>query len=275
MVFQHYALFPHLTVAENIGFGLRARGVSRAAAKAKVEQAANARRLRRRCWSESRTSSQGESASEWRSRARSRASPTSSCSTSRSRTSTHNSASRRVQSSRAAAAVGHDDGVRHPRPGRGADARRPRRRPPERSLQQVGSPDEIYRQPANRFVGRFIGSPAMNLFRARLEDGTLRAGPFTFEPPARNGAISGRQLEVGIRPEHVRVGQSRRGEPAEVEVVEIAGSETTCLRRRGRIDVRRTRRDPSEAGSRVDNARPSRRKARLPVRRRQRAWRSG
>ena len=44
-------------------------------------------------------------------------------------------------------------------------------------LQQLGTPDEIYRRPANRFVATFIGSPAMNVFPGRLEDGDLPRGP--------------------------------------------------------------------------------------------------
>jgi multiple sugar transport system ATP-binding protein len=83
MVFQSYALFPHLTVAENIGFGLRARRVPRPETRARVESAATTVG-----WSAGRTSSRAGSASESRSPARSSASPTSSYSTSRSPTST-------------------------------------------------------------------------------------------------------------------------------------------------------------------------------------------
>ena len=47
-------------------------------------------------------------------------------------------------------------------------------------IQQIGTPTELYRQPANRFVASFIGSPSMNLFKATLEEGTLRLGTNRF-----------------------------------------------------------------------------------------------
>jgi multiple sugar transport system ATP-binding protein len=89
-------------------------------------------------------------------------------------------------------------------------------------LQQLGPPDDVYRRPANRFVARFIGSPAMNIFPAERVDGSLRAGPFLFE--ARPNLPE--RVEVGVRPEHVQVDEGGEGAPAEVQVVEMAGNET-------------------------------------------------
>ncbi len=68
-------------------------------------------------------------------------------------------------------------------------------------VQQVGTPDELYLEPANRFVAGFIGSPAMN-FLERLEPGTV----------------------VGVRPEAIRLGSGPH--TAEVEVVERLGHES-------------------------------------------------
>ena len=65
----------------------------------------------------------------------------------------------------------------------------------------------------------------MNVFPGRLDDGALRAGPFVFTPAPENGALRGREIEVGVRPEHVHVTKSR-GTRAEVQVLEVAGSET-------------------------------------------------
>ncbi len=65
----------------------------------------------------------------------------------------------------------------------------------------------------------------MNVFPARLEDGDLRAGPFVFSPAPENGSLRGREIEVGVRPEHVNVTKTR-GTRAEVLVLEVAGSET-------------------------------------------------
>ena len=83
-------------------------------------------------------------------------------------------------------------------------------------VQQLGPPSEIYGRPANRFVATFIGTPAMNLLD--VVDG--RAGPFPVEVPSK---LAGRRLQVGVRPEHFELGGSVT---ADVEVVEEAGSET-------------------------------------------------
>jgi multiple sugar transport system ATP-binding protein len=104
-------------------------------------------------------------------------------------------------------------------------------------VQQVGEPLELYNTPANRFVAGFIGSPAMNFIEATLgeSNGAVVAeapglrltlpGPLT----ARARAKAGRAITLGIRPEDVHV--ARDSDPAElcfdaiVEVVEQLGSE--------------------------------------------------
>jgi ABC-type sugar transport system ATPase subunit len=77
-------------------------------------------------------------------------------------------------------------------------------------VEQHGTPDEIWREPANRFVARFVGSPAMNLVPA---DGPLGLDGL----PPRAG------LELGIRPEHLKLGV--RGNRGRVTLVEPVGSE--------------------------------------------------
>jgi sn-glycerol 3-phosphate transport system ATP-binding protein len=93
-------------------------------------------------------------------------------------------------------------------------------------LQQLAPPDEIYRRPANRFVASFIGSPAMNLLPVSASGQLLQVGPFLLERPPGSQALNGQRLELGIRPEHLRVSLGGPGVPAEVQVVELAGSET-------------------------------------------------
>jgi multiple sugar transport system ATP-binding protein len=70
-------------------------------------------------------------------------------------------------------------------------------------LQQLGTPDEIYDRPVNLFVAGFIGSPAMNLITAQLEGAEAVFGTSRLELPARPGlsAYDGREVVVGIRPE--------------------------------------------------------------------------
>lgn len=69
------------------------------------------------------------------------------------------------------------------------------------AIEQIGTPDEIYDLPATRFVATFVGSPPMNVFEGTWADGILR-GP-GFSAPAPAAAVA-----VGVRPEHLRLGDS-------------------------------------------------------------------
>ncbi len=88
-------------------------------------------------------------------------------------------------------------------------------------IEQVGSPLDLYDRPANLFVAEFIGSPAMNLVAGRTEAGGVAAGGTVL---AANGAEPGRAVVYGIRPEHLRLDAD--GFPARVRVIEPTGSET-------------------------------------------------
>ncbi len=104
-------------------------------------------------------------------------------------------------------------------------------------VQQVGEPMELYNQPANRFVAGFIGSPAMNFAPVRLiaeGDAIWAEGEgIRFKvPEAARGRVAravGRQVTFGIRPEDLRVARDGEaqdlGLDAAVEVVERLGSE--------------------------------------------------
>jgi multiple sugar transport system ATP-binding protein len=74
-------------------------------------------------------------------------------------------------------------------------------------LQQQGPPELLYDKPANLFVAEFIGSPAMNVFRGRLDTSAVLLGEQRLELPERVlaglGGYHGRELAVGIRPEHL------------------------------------------------------------------------
>ncbi len=225
MVFQSYALFPHLTVAENIGFGLRARGVAGAEAAGRVETAAKVvgcgELLERRPFE----LSGGERQRVALARALVREpdvflldEPLSNLDA-QLRVHMRAELKRLHQRLQATMIYVTLDQVEALTLGDRVAVLR------DGELQQLGPPDEIYRRPANRFVAHFIGSPAMNFFPGRLEDGALRAGPFLFSPAPTNDSLSGRELEVGIRPEHVLV-TSSSGTPAQVQVLEVAGSET-------------------------------------------------
>jgi ABC-type sugar transport system ATPase subunit len=111
-------------------------------------------------------------------------------------------------------------------------------------LQQMGTPDELYNRPRNRFVARFLGTPAMNVLPARIEDGVLRAGPLSLPASALPGAAPERPLELGVRPEHLELAADGGGGPVTVRVVEMAGSESYVFLRADGVDL--VARVPSE-----------------------------
>ena len=91
-------------------------------------------------------------------------------------------------------------------------------------VEQIGSPLELYDQPANLFVAGFIGSPAMNILPAAAEaDGVRVAGMIAL--PVRTGLPVGAALLYGIRPEHIVLGEAG-GVEAEITVVEPTGADT-------------------------------------------------
>ncbi|WCB91825.1 Trehalose import ATP-binding protein SugC [Baekduia alba] len=103
-------------------------------------------------------------------------------------------------------------------------------------LQQFDTPQRLYRQPANAFVGGFIGSPAMNMIAGELAEDTILTplGPIPLEGLLDRDALAaagGRTVTVGIRPEHFedgrRVDPARRGLAVlpRVELTESVGSD--------------------------------------------------
>jgi multiple sugar transport system ATP-binding protein len=108
-------------------------------------------------------------------------------------------------------------------------------------VQQVSSPQVLYERPANVFVAGFVGSPSMNLLRARLEResggfaatfGRVRA-PLPRKAAENLGAYAGKEVILGIRPEHLEDARLPKGAPGsatntikiEPRVVESVGSE--------------------------------------------------
>src|SRR3954452_18789743 len=67
-------------------------------------------------------------------------------------------------------------------------------------IQQCDVPQRLFDEPANLFVGAFIGSPAMNLVEARLDDRTIRFGSHSLELPGRGDLPGARDVVLGIRP---------------------------------------------------------------------------
>jgi multiple sugar transport system ATP-binding protein len=88
-------------------------------------------------------------------------------------------------------------------------------------LQQCATPRELYRRPANVFVAGFMGSPAMNLFTLSVVEGSVSLGDFAIR--VRRETPRGAEVVVGVRPEHFRVGD--HGVEVEVDVIEELGAD--------------------------------------------------
>ena len=115
-------------------------------------------------------------------------------------------------------------------------------------IEQVGAPLDLYDRPANLFVAGFIGSPSMNFVDGRVEEGVFRSDKGLILPLPANvsPAAGGKPLVYGIRPEHIRAASG--GIVGTVDIVEGTGSEIfarlscggedmSCLFRE-RLDVR-------------------------------------
>jgi multiple sugar transport system ATP-binding protein len=103
-------------------------------------------------------------------------------------------------------------------------------------VEQIGAPLALYDRPANLFVAGFIGSPAMNMINGRLEPGGFVVdGGLTLPFADVNADRHGVPAVYGIRPEHLVLDDS--GFPATVEVVEPTGSETQVVARAGGHEI--------------------------------------
>jgi multiple sugar transport system ATP-binding protein len=91
-------------------------------------------------------------------------------------------------------------------------------------VEQIGSPLDLYDNPANLFVAGFIGSPAMNFLDGRINGRGVVVGEGVELPAPQVTLPAGREVVVGVRPEHLAVAD--RGVPAEVVVVEPTGADT-------------------------------------------------
>lgn len=106
-------------------------------------------------------------------------------------------------------------------------------------IEQVGAPLDLYDRPRNAFVAQFIGSPAMNLMDGVVEQGQVKlAGGGTVPIPAGVKANVGQAIKFGLRPEHLAIETGAgTGLAAKVEVVEPTGADTQVTAKVGDQDV--------------------------------------
>jgi multiple sugar transport system ATP-binding protein len=106
-------------------------------------------------------------------------------------------------------------------------------------IQQVDSPINLYDKPVNKFVAGFIGSPAMNFMVGGIEGGRIRSANFDIKPAGELAqklqAYEGKQVYVGVRPEnfglkgYTKIEENDNVVKATVEVVEPLGAETHII----------------------------------------------
>jgi len=101
-------------------------------------------------------------------------------------------------------------------------------------FQQIGTPSEVYDTPANKFVAGFIGSPQMNFFDANLDDNDSKIifgeneFPLSEETVSKVKKSRADELELGIRPEHINISLEESEDSFEIKttVIEFLGAET-------------------------------------------------
>jgi len=107
-------------------------------------------------------------------------------------------------------------------------------------IEQFGAPLELYRTPVNTFVARFLGSPAINLWSATVDgQGVVTAAGLSIPDNGQRPSLNGGSFQVGVRPEDIELSPVERAgwAPARVDVVEPIGNETIVAARTASDDV--------------------------------------
>jgi multiple sugar transport system ATP-binding protein len=249
MVFQSYALYPHMTVRENLAFGLTLRSVDAATIRSRVNDAATLLGLEKLLDRRPRELSGGQRQRVALGRALVRQPQVFLLDEPLSNLDARLRLTMRTEIARLHRRLGatmiyvtHDQveamtlGQRIVVLNAG-------------EIQQVDTPMRIYERPANVFVSTFLGSPAMNLFRGTWTPDVrpvLRADGLTLNLGAdlarRAAAIASRELVVGLRPEHLQSRAATAGDgffnlQGAIEVIEQLGNEAIVTLRCGAQEV--------------------------------------
>lgn len=223
MVFQSYALYPHMSIAENIAYPLRVRKLDKDERDNRVARVAKLLEIEPLLQRKPRQLSGGERQRVALARAIVREpraylmdEPLSNLDA-RLRVQMRGELKRlQHQLGTTTIYVTHDQAEAMTLASRVAVMKKAR-------LQQFDTPLNIYNHPANRFVAEFVGSPSMNFIEGKVERGTFASEEIKLPVNRADGAVS-----LGIRPEHVHVlTQPQDGAiPASVYVTELMGNET-------------------------------------------------
>ena len=225
MVFQNYALYPHMSVADNMGFALKIAGINKSEIAKRVQDAAKILDLEEYLERKPKTLSGGQRQRVAMGRAIVRNpqvflmdEPLSNL-----------DAKLRVQTRTQIASlqrrlgvtmvyVTHDQIEAMTMGDRVAVLK-------DGILQQCDTPRGMYDHPDNVFVAGFIGSPAMNLFDVPVVDGGVKFGSAIY-PIARDSLSGeGKEVTLGVRPEDLTISMEGEGLPVTVEVVEELGAD--------------------------------------------------
>jgi multiple sugar transport system ATP-binding protein len=236
MVFQSYALYPHMTVRDNLAFGLKLRKVPKPDIEKRVKDAAGILSLEKLLDRKPKELSGGQRQRVALGRAIVREpavflmdEPLSNLDA-KLRVQTRAEIARLHQRLGTTTVYVTHDQVEAMTMGQRIAVMS------EGLLQQVGTPQKLYDQPLNRFVAGFIGSPAMNFVEVSLDGvgdvSKLNAEGMLIPLPPRYreavGQTSGRKLVIGFRPEHIEIGEAgpqAASFRANADVVEYLGNE--------------------------------------------------
>jgi multiple sugar transport system ATP-binding protein len=237
MVFQSYALYPHMSVRENLAFGLKLRKVPKAEIERRVNEAAETIQLGKLLDRKPKELSGGQRQRVALGRAIVREpavflmdEPLSNLDA-KLRVQTRAEIARLHQRLKTTVVYVTHDQVEAMTMGTRIAVMN------EGLLQQVGSPQVLYDTPINRFVAGFIGSPSMNFVEVHMEgsgEGARLVGPGDWSIPLpnryRDAATprAGKTLVAGFRPEHLDIGEGGSGHgafQARADVVEYLGNE--------------------------------------------------
>ncbi len=225
MVFQNYALYPHMTVADNMGFALKMQNVPKADRDARVAEAARLLGLEEFLNRKPKALSGGQRQRVAMGRAIVRQPQVFLMDEPLSNLDAKLRVATRTQIAALVSRLGvttvyvtHDQVEAMTMGDRVAVMR-------DGILQQVDSPLTLYDRPKNLFVAGFIGSPAMNLIKGRVTADGIQIGDWVVPVAREVLAKAGDTATVGFRPEHLTISETNAGIPIDVSVIEELGAD--------------------------------------------------